>query len=108
LHVRIILFPNADYSCEAYLDSLQVEEAPTTHWHPGEATRAPTQLDARVSVCGAWTNVFTIQPNDLSTYLSHYGESSGLCYPDGDLDGDRDVDLGDLADLLGAYGTVRE
>ncbi len=74
LRVRIILFPNTDHSCEAYLDSLQVEEAPTTQWHPGEATRAPTQLDARVSVCGAWTNVFTIQPNDLSTYLSQAGE----------------------------------
>lgn len=33
---------------------------------------------------------------------------SGTAYEDGDLDGDGDVDLADLAALLGVYGTVCE
>ncbi len=74
LRVRIRLFSTNDNSCESYLDSLQIEEAPITHWHPGEATRATTHLDARVSVRGSWTNVFAIQPDDMSTYLSQAGE----------------------------------
>jgi hypothetical protein len=31
---------------------------------------------------------------------------SGASYEDGDLDGDGDVDLADLAALLGVYGTT--
>jgi hypothetical protein len=42
--------------------------------------------------------------DDLAELLSHYGETSGMTYYDGDLDGDRDVDLADLAALLGVYG----
>jgi hypothetical protein len=36
--------------------------------------------------------------------LNNYGTCSGMSYEDGDLDGDGDVDLGDLAELLGWYG----
>ena len=34
------------------------------------------------------------------------GTTSGAAYDDGDLDDDGDVDLSDLAALLGVYGTV--
>jgi len=60
--------------CEVYLDSLQVEEVPSTHWHLGGTARAPTRVTAAVPVDGAWTNVFTIQPGNLSEYLEKAGE----------------------------------
>lgn len=46
-------------------------------------------------------NVINIQ--DLALLLSHYG-MSGATPEDGDFDGDGDVDLSDLAQLLGVYG----
>jgi hypothetical protein len=45
---------------------------------------------------------------DLSGLLVNYGQTSGAAYLDGDFDCDGDVDLGDLAELLGHYGTVCE
>ena len=41
---------------------------------------------------------------DLMQLLSHYGLNGGATYLDGDLDRDGDVDIGDLATLLGVYG----
>jgi len=38
--------------------------------------------------------------------LGSYGEIAGMTYCDGDLDADGDVDLADLAELLGTYGTT--
>jgi hypothetical protein len=43
----------------------------------------------------------------VAQLLGHYGES-GAVYEDGDPDDDGDVDLSDLAALLGVYGTVCE
>jgi hypothetical protein len=45
---------------------------------------------------------------DLAELLGHYGSTTGLLYEDGDLDLDADVDLEDLAALLGVYGTACE
>ena len=41
---------------------------------------------------------------DSAQLLGHYGTTSGAVYEDGDLDGDGDVDLSDLAALLAVYG----
>ena len=40
---------------------------------------------------------------DLSILLRSYGET-GMTYEDGDLDGDTDVDIVDLAWMLAVYG----
>jgi len=44
----------------------------------------------------------------LAQLLAHYGMTSGATYEDGDLDGDGDVALADLAGLLAVYGTTCE
>jgi probable HAF family extracellular repeat protein len=48
----------------------------------------------------------SVDLNDLTILLSHYGTTSGAEPGDGDLDDDGDVDLNDLTALLSAYGTV--
>ena len=40
---------------------------------------------------------------DLAQLLANYDTASGATYYDGDLDQDGDVDLSDLAELLGVY-----
>jgi len=45
---------------------------------------------------------------DLAILLPNYGTTGGANYEDGDLDGDGDVDLSDLASLLAVYGTICE
>ena len=41
---------------------------------------------------------------DLARLPAHYGMTNGAQYEDGDLDGDGDMDLADLAGLLGHHG----
>ncbi len=43
---------------------------------------------------------------DLSTLLTHFGQSTGMSYEDGDASGDGDVDLEDLAIVLEHFGVV--
>ena len=74
LRVLISLFSTTDYSCTAYIDSLQVEEAPSTHWQLGGTPRAETALEAVVLPTNGWTNVFTIEPDSFSEYLVQTGE----------------------------------
>ena len=38
--------------------------------------------------------------------LTNYGMNGGATYEDGDFDGDGDVDIADLTELLGVYGTT--
>ena len=38
--------------------------------------------------------------------LAHFGTPDGASSQDGDLDGDGDIDLQDLAGLLGTFGTT--
>jgi|GEM_PF-2823503 len=42
--------------------------------------------------------------NDLARLLGNYGIAEGAVHSDGDLDDDGDVDLSDLASMLGQYG----
>ena len=42
----------------------------------------------------------------MAILLSNFGTPSGALPEDGDIDGDGDVDLGDLAVLLSQFGTV--
>ena len=74
LRVLISLFSTTDYSCTAYIDSLQAEEAPSTHWQLGGTPRAATALEAVVFPTNGWTNVFTIEPDSFSEYLVQTGE----------------------------------
>ncbi len=46
----------------------------------------------------------TIDLDDLSILLVHFGTASGASYEDGDLDDDDDVDLLDLSALLVVFG----
>lgn len=43
--------------------------------------------------------------SDLANLLAHFGLASGVAEDDGDLDLDRDVDMQDLAWLLGVFGS---
>jgi hypothetical protein len=43
---------------------------------------------------------------DLAILLAHFGQSGGVGAADGDLDGDADVDLGDLTQFLAVFGTT--
>ena len=42
--------------------------------------------------------------SDLSNQLSHFGQSVGVTFSEGDTDCDGDVDLQDLATLLSNFG----
>ncbi len=46
----------------------------------------------------------TIELDDLSVVLVHFGMTSGATLEDGDFDGDGDVDLDDLSELLVRFG----
>ncbi len=46
----------------------------------------------------------TIELDDLSVVLVHFGTTSGAGPEDGDFDGDGDVDLDDLSELLVRFG----
>lgn len=66
----IIIYPTATGVCEAYIDSLQFEEAPGTGWHPGGEERRATTLSATVETESAWTDVFTIEPDLRCDFVS--------------------------------------
>ena len=50
----------------------------------------------------------TVAMPDVELLLLNYGKTTGVVYSDGDLDRDGQVDLADLAALLGVYGTECE
>ena len=74
LRLRLTLLSTLDNTCEAYVDSLQVETTPGTHWHIGGATRAAASLETTVSSTGQWTSVFSIEPEVMSEHLDDVGE----------------------------------
>ena len=49
-----------------------------------------------------------VDTQDVLILLEHYGATTGAAGADGDMDCNGNVSLFDLADLLGAYGTVCE
>ncbi|MFH1745891.1 MAG: hypothetical protein ABIG44_02490 [Planctomycetota bacterium] len=75
LRIMMTLYSTSDNTCEAHIDSLQVEEVPSTHWQVGGLARAGASLEAVTEVPDEWTNVFTIEPDVMSTYLAAVGES---------------------------------
>ena len=59
----------SDNRCELFLDSIQVTEAPCPTWHVGGQTRASTVAQTQFTAMGNWTNVFSIQPEDICSNL---------------------------------------
>lgn len=73
VRLKFIMDSTGDRSCEVFIDCLQVEAAPGSAWHVGGETRAPVCLTSTLSVQGEWTNVFSIEPGRMSTYLAGWG-----------------------------------
>jgi hypothetical protein len=74
LRLALAMTSTTDHRCEVYADSLQIEAVPSTHWQLGGTPRAATDVQAAVVGSPAWTNVFSIEPDDLSDFLAAAGE----------------------------------
>jgi hypothetical protein len=70
LRASFQMYATMDGCAEVYIDCPQIEEVPSTPWQLGGTPRAASQLEATVTLPAAWANVFSIQPENMSTYLA--------------------------------------
>lgn len=70
LRIFIVAYSTLANDCVVYLDSLQVESVPATPWQLGGSPRAGCRARARALCAGAWTNVFSVEPEVMSEHLA--------------------------------------
>jgi len=73
LRLRFELASDARNRCNVYIDTLQVEEGRRSPWQSGDLPRAGTVLVAQEQVGQRWTNLFTLEPESLSDFLTEMG-----------------------------------